>query len=658
MEEATADLGRYRKLSPFWRTVFLILSVSGLVLAVNQVFNLHLIPIVRGGEIKFVLLENSFLFALIGIYLPLVFLIFPASKNSARDRVPWYDVVLFLACLGATGYFVVNGLRIVQEAWEFLAPNQAVVVAFVLWILVMEGVRRAGGTVIFFVILVFSFYPLYAHLVPKPFTGLESTLTDTARYHMMSTESMLGIPMQVFGNLIIGFIIFGVALQATGGGRFFINLAFALLGSVRGGPAKVAIVASGLFGSLSGSVITNVLTTGAMTIPAMRRTGYPPEYAGGIEACASTGGVLMPPVMGATAFVMASFLEIPYLTVAAAAVIPSFLYFFGLFIQIDAYSARVGIQGLPREELPSVWETIKEGWYYLFAFGLLIFFLVYLRREAFAPFYATVALLALSQINPATRFNRAKVVELIDSIGRLLGELISILTAVGLIIGSLVMTGMAGTFSSDLIRIAGGNTFLLLLMGAVTSFIMGMGMTVTAAYIVLAIVLAPALVDLGLNPLAVHLFIMYWGMLSFITPPVALGAFAGASLAKADPMRTGFEAMRLGSIIYVLPFFFVFNPVMILDGPWGEILLELSTAIVGVIFLAGAMQGYAIGVGPLTHKYSLWAVRIVLIVGGFLLAVPEFYTNLAGAAILVPTIVLGRLLNRGAVLATDSPGVG
>ena len=241
---------------------------------------------------------------------------------------------------------------------------------------------------LFFLVLVFSLYPIVAERLPGPISGMSSTLAETASYHVMSIESILGLPFRAFAQLVIGFLIFGIALQQTGGGRFFINLAFAVFGHVRGGSAKVAIVSSGLMGSMSGSVITNVLTTGQMTIPAMQKNGMEKEYAAGVEACASTGGVLLPPIMGSTAFVMATFLNVPYTTVALAAAIPAFLYFFGLFIQIDAYAARRGMVGTPRDQLPSLAETMKQGWFYIAAFAVLIFLLVYLQREAVAPFIA------------------------------------------------------------------------------------------------------------------------------------------------------------------------------------------------------------------------------------------------------------------------------
>ncbi len=692
--EAQAGLGRFRTLGGVWRVLFLLFTVVGAFLAVNQIYNLKLL-------VGFVILDNSYLYLLLGLYFSLVFLIFPATKRSSRQRIPWYDCALFAIAILIPIYFSWNGLRSLAEGWEYESPTLPVILASVMWVLIMEGARRAGGLAIFLIFGVLSLYPVYADaaFIPSIFSGMSQDIVDTARYHLMSEESVLGIPMRVFGILIIGFIIFGVTLQSTGGGRFFINLAFALLGGVRGGPAKVAIVASGLFGSLSGSVITNVLTTGSLTIPAMKRTGYPPRYAAGIEACASTGGVLMPPVMGATAFVMASFLDIPYIWVAIAAIVPSILYFYGLFVQIDAYAARYDIRGLPRDELPSLKQTVQQGWFYIFAFFLLIYLLVYLKREAQAPFYATVALLALSQFGklnhrdpwfyavaaaiigflavvlsslyfPAEyvtfipvlsavallvfvhlprhiRIPTSAIIGFVESNGRLLAELVAILAAVGLIIGGLMLTGMAGTFSGDLVRLAGGQVVPLLLMGAVTSFILGIGMTVTAAYIFLAIVLAPALVNLGLDPIAVHLFILYWGMVSFITPPVALGAFAAATVAGSTPMRTGFEAMRLGSIIYFLPFFFVLNPALVLNGPISEILIEVPTALAGVTLIASGLQGYLVLVGALHNNPLSLLARLLLICSGLLLAYPEMASNAFGLVLLVPAVVISKLVQRG-----------
>lgn len=317
---------RLRRLTRPWRLVLLTSATLCVALGVYQVFNL-------GFWLGYTALENQYLYAIATVLLPLVFVLWPAYRGAAVDRVPWYDVLLFLTTLLLGVYFIANGEAMIDEGWEYSAPEHAIYASYLFWLLVLEGARRAGGLPILIIITVISLYPLYADKVPGPIAGLPATLPDTAIFHVMISESVLGIPMRAFANLVLGFLLFGVTLQHTGGGRFFINLAFALLGHVRGGPAKVAIFASGLMGSMSGSVVTNVFTTGVMTIPAMRRTGFDRSYAAGVEACPSTGGVLMPPIMGATAFVMATFLEVPYITIAVAAVIPSVLYFLGLFVK-------------------------------------------------------------------------------------------------------------------------------------------------------------------------------------------------------------------------------------------------------------------------------------------------------------------------------------
>jgi TRAP transporter 4TM/12TM fusion protein len=646
--EPAVGITRHRRLSRPWRVALLVSTSLCVALGVYQVFNL-------GFWLGYTALENQYLYAIVTLLLPLAFVLWPVHRGGAMDRVPWYDVALFATALLLGLFFIVNGEAIIDEGWEYSAPEHAVYASYVFWILVLEAARRAGGLPILIIISIVSLYPLYADKVPGPIAGLPATLADTAIFHAMSSESVLGIPMRAFANLVLGFLLFGVALQHTGGGRFFINLAFSLLGHVRGGPAKVAIFASGLMGSMSGSVVTNVFTTGVMTIPAMRRTGFERSYAAGVEACASTGGVLMPPIMGATAFVMATFLEVPYITIAVAAVIPSALYFLGLFVQIDAYAARFELEGLPREELPSIGRTLKEGWYFIVVFILLIWMLVHLKREAIAPFYATVLLIAVNQAFPHHRWTWQQFLDFVASTGRLFVELAAVLAGVGLIVGALAVTGMSGTIANDLIFLAGGSTLVLLLMGALTSFILGIGMTVTAAYIFLAVALAPALVRGGLDPMAVHLFILYWGMLSYITPPVALGAYAAASVAQANPMTTGFKAMQLGTIIYFIPFFFVLDPALLLSGSWQNILSSTALAMGGIVLIAGALQGYLVGVGTLaTHPLLGWPIRGLVLVGGLLVATPggglipfsDTALVVAGLSVTAPAVLLARWSNR------------
>ena len=643
---------RVRRLPPFWRAVLLGATVFSVALSAYQLFNL-------GRYVGYVPIDTQYFYILLTALLPLAFILYPVSRRAPMDRVPLYDVALAALAVAVNLFYAYKSRDIVDLGWEYAAPDYVIYVSFVMWALVLEAARRAGGLAIFCIAGVISLYPVVADYLPGILSGHMQTFGDTAAFHALSSESVLGIPMRAFANLVIGFLIFGVALQYTGGGKFFLNLAFALLGHVRGGPAKVAIFASGLMGSMSGSVITNVLTTGVMSIPAMRRVGFARAYAGGVEACASTGGVLMPPIMGATAFVMATFLEVPYIDIAIAAIIPSTLYFFGLFMQIDAYAAKNDLKGLPRAELPSLARTLKEGWHFIAVFVLLIYMLVHLQREALAPYYATALLIAINQIFPYHRWSLTDLVNFIAGVGRLFAELAAILAGIGLIVGALAVTGKVGSIAGDLVLIAGNSPLILLLMGAITSFILGIGMTVTAAYIFLAITLAPALTGSGLSPMAVHLFMLYWGMLSYITPPVALGAYAASTLAESPPMRTGFEAMRLGSIIYFIPFFFVLNPALIMQGEWSDILQVTVSAMIGVVLLAAALQGYLFGFGDLTrHAVLGWPIRALLFVAAIMFATPGGglipWSNVqlaTGAAMaLVAAVVLAFWARRAAAL--------
>lgn len=645
-EEANEKFAaRYRELNLFWRIAVTTATVIVVLLAINQIFNLGFLV----GE---VMLTARYLYLFAGFILAMVFIYFPATRWSSRTKVDWYDLLVIAAIIGIFSYFAWNAEQIVVQAWEYAAPDLAIYLSLVTWLIVLEAGRRAGGVPILLIVLLLSLYPLVADQMPDIIAGLGMSLTEASTFHIFSSESMFGIPMQVAASLLFGFLLFGVCLQHTGAGQFFINLAFALLGKTRGGPAKVAIFSSGLMGSMSGDPVTNVLTTGPLSIPAMRRIGFPRGYSAGVEACASTGGVMMPPIMGATAFVMANFLGVSYVDVAIAAIIPSLLYFFGLFMQIDAYAARRDLKGLPEVELPSLRQVLKDGWYFIFVFALLVWMLIYLQREATAPFYATLLLLVINQLTKH-RWGIKQALEYVRACGLILGELGGILAAIGLIVGALQVTGMAGTLTNDLVYIAGGNVLVLLAMGAVTSFVLGIGMTVTAAYIFLAIILAPALVGAGLDAMASHMFIMYWGMLSFITPPVALSAFAAASVAKVSAMKAGFEAMRLGTIIYFIPFFFVFNPALLMQGSWIEIAIVLSTAVIGVLFLSAALQGYLIGVGTLGSGVVGLSSRALLAASGLTLAAPgggmlgvSHTALLAVALLLLATSIALALLQR------------
>lgn len=638
-------MSQIRPLTGYLGTLVAVVCVLAAALALDNVRAFGA-PLFSG----LITVETHYYYALMALLLPPAFLLY---RSNTRFDLIALDLLLGLLAFGICTWLYLNAETMLDEGWEFGAPDMGNSLSIVLWVLVLEAVRRIAGASLFILVLLFSLYPLVADLMPEALQGMATSLTDTAAYHVMSSESLVGLPFRAFASLVIGFLVFGVALQHTGGGDFFIKLAFAMLGRVRGGPAKVAIVASGLMGSLSGSVITNVLTTGQLTIPAMKKSGIDKETAAAIEACASTGGVLLPPIMGSTAFVMATFLEMPYYQVALAAAIPALLYFTALFLQIDAYAAKHKLEGVVDLDIPRVAETLKAGWYYLGAFLVLIFLLLVMQREALAPWLATGCLIVLNQFSKQHRWQLADGLAFLRASGVLLIELLVILSGVGLIVGALSMTGLSGTLVNELLFLAGGSLAVLLLMGAATSFVLGIGMTVTAAYIFLAIILAPALIKGGLEPLAVHLFILYWGMLSFITPPVALGAFAAASIAGARPMLTGLRAMGLGASTYFIPFFFVLEPALILQGSWQITLIQVIEVLIGITVIAGAMQGYLLGLGPLT---SNWLVRLVLGVGGLLIALPglgavkididDSTLGLIGLLLVVVSVVASEMLAR------------
>ena len=603
----------------YW--VVLAIGAIGLLMAINQTFTLRLFG--------FEPLGNSFLYYLIGIFLAAAFLIYPARKADIK-QTPWYDWILGAVAIGCTIYLGYHGLSIIEEGWDFSAPTEATVIATVLLFLLIEGVRRCGGTPLLVVVVLFGTYPLYADYMPGFLWGTQYSLGETVRAHVMGVESILGIPMQVVANLVIGFVVFGAALTVTGGGDFFMKFATSLMGGSRGGPAKVAVLSSGLMGSLSGSVISNILTTGAFTIPTMKRTGYPAQYAGAVEACASTGGTLMPPVMGAVAFIMASFLGVPYSEVVVAAFLPALLFYIALLFQVDNYAARKGLKGLSPEEIPQLWPVLKDGWPYLFSLGMLIYMLLFMRLETYAPYYATIVLLLISAVKKSHRLNAARLLELMQELSVSVANLVAILAGIGLVVGGLSYTGVAGAFSRELLLYAGGSVPLMLIAGAVTSFVLGMGMTVSACYIFLSILLAPALVEAGLNPLASHLFILYWGMMSYITPPVSLAAITAANVAGANPWATGINAMRLGSVLFILPFMFVINPALILQGDWLPIIQAAITATAAMWILASGLESYLYRAGIIK-----WPVRLVLLVSGGMLAFPGPKTDMIGLACLV-----------------------
>ena len=602
-------------LTKIFRIYYMSLSIIGVCISIYQVFHLT----VAG----FVLWPRAYYSLLIFCFLPLTFISVRHRKGVVG--IPWFDFLAVILVQVASLYFFILTEDIEYGGWEVKAPWIPTLLGFCLCLASIEAGRRSGGNVFAIVCFVFSLFPLVAESMPGFLQGKNFAFWRIVSSYVFGTEGLYGIPMRVVGDLLIGYLIFATALQYTGGGKFFLDLAGSLLGRTRGGPAKIAVVASGFFGSMSGSAVANVCTTGAFTIPAMKKIGYPAHYAGAVEACASTGGCLMPPVMGAVAFVMANFMGVSYATVAVAAVIPSLLYYFSLLFQVDAYAARKGMRGLPRELCPPLSQTLREGWPYLFSFGFLIWGLLYMKWDATTPFYATALVLITTMIRKETRMNIPTFLKFLESIGRTLAEITAIILLVGFIIASLSMTGVANAFPNEMISLTGGSWPLLLLFGGVCSFILGMGMTVTACYVFLAVVLAPALISCGFNPMSAHMFVMYCGVLSYITPPVAIAAFAAAGIAGSPPMKVGLTAVRLGVILFIIPFAFVLSPALVFEAPLSQVFYHFITLLIGVFMLAEGFEGYFLGVGNL----SVWS-RLIVLIGGFALLVPLWQLKASG----------------------------
>jgi len=622
--------GRYRELQGIYRLYFRFVSGGCAFLSFIFVFKI----VIFG----YVMPETSYFSVLVGAFISCAFLLFPAAGRARTIRIPWYDKVLAAASLPGAVYCYVHSIDSILGGWEVAPPLLGKIFALITWILILEAVRRTGGALLAGVILVASSYPLFAHLCPGIFMAKQYSLSRILGFHLMGTESIFGLPTKVFCRLLIGYMIFAVTLQSTGAARFFINFCLSLLGSVRGGGAKVSILSSAFFATMSGSVIANVVTTGSLTIPAMKRLGYPAHYAAAIEACASKGGVLTPPVMGVTAFIMADFIGVTYAEVCIAAALPVFLYWVSLFAQTDLYAAKMGLRGLPREELPSLLQTLKGGWVYVAALGVLLYVIFVHRMEALAPYYASGVLLVLVNLRKETRLNWGSVLRLTDETGRILTELMGILVGVGMIIGSLSLTGTAHGISGTLARLGGDHMLLLLVIGAITSFLLGIGLTISACYIFLAMLLAPTLVKLGIYEMSAHLFLVYWGSVSYITPPVALAAYAAAGIAQANLLKTANQAVRLGFVSLLVPFFFVYDTALVAHGTAIQILKAMGTATLGIVLLSAGFEGYCFVLKSISIP-----VRIIFMAAGFLIFHPNDVTDLIGITAASAAVVLHYL---------------
>jgi TRAP transporter 4TM/12TM fusion protein len=575
---------------------------------------------------------EQYIALLLALALPLVFLHVPArgGRKAGRAAVPWYDVAAALAAFVCSLYMTLRypqlSDRVSIRPWDGLA------VAAVLLVLFLEGLRRTTGLALVAVTATFFVLALVGGALPGELAARSIPLGRLTYFAIWDSSAALGLPMKIVAAVVAIYVLFGQVLFKSGGSTFFTDISMALMGRYRGGPAKIAILGSSLFGTISGSTVSNVLTVGVVTIPLMKQSGYRPHVAGAIEAAASTGGQLMPPVMGVAAFLMAEFLQVPYAQVALAALIPAVLFYVALFIQVDLEAARRGLRPLDPAQIPRVGAVLRAGWYFPIPFAVLVYALFWLNYEPeTAGLAATAASLVLATVFPfqGRRIGWRELYGMLRESGLAVLELFMIGAAAGIIIGTLTYSGLGFSLTLLLLDISGGNLLGLLVVAALASIVLGMGMPTVGVYILLATLIAPALVKFGIAPMAAHMFIMYYGCLSMITPPVAIGAFAAANLAGADPMRTGFTAMTLGWTVFVLPFLFVFSNTLLLAGDPRLIALDCATAVAGVWLVSAGTIGYA-------RRPLGWAARAYCAAAGLFLMLPaQAFTqarwlNLAG----------------------------
>jgi TRAP transporter 4TM/12TM fusion protein len=557
-----------------------------------------------------------------------VFLCLPMRKKDRGRRIPWYDIVLATLTFGIIMYYIMNSYSITREVW--IPPSGLKLVLPVITILMaLEGGRRMAGLPYVCIVAIIGTFPLYSEHMPGILFGMGHSWQHIAGEFVYGRAGMLGLPAQTTGTILIGFLMFAGILIASGAGTFFLNFSLGIMGKYRGGPAKVAVVSSGFFGSLSGSTISNVVATGSVTIPTMKRMGYPPHYAGAIEAVASQGGVIMPPVMGSIAFLLSILTEIPYSWIMIAAFIPALLYYWGLLVQVDSYAARIGLKGLPKEDIPSLWKTFKEGWVFIFVIFFLVFALLYMRWEARSPVYASALMIVLSFANRKTWMTPRKLLSTLVTIGSLVTYMIAVLFCVSLLLLGIEITGTLTAITAQIITLGSENLFIILVIAMLACYLLGMVGMAIIPYIVMAVTAIPAIATAtGVPVLAVHLFVIFFLMSGGITPPVCVIAFTAAALAGARPMKTGYTAMRLAIVLYFVPWFFVYNPALVLEGPVTETLYLFALCAVGILFIASGLEGYLVRIGRL----EMWS-RPVLMVGGFLIAFPGWMTTIIGAAI-------------------------
>lgn len=578
------------------------------------------------------LFNQQYLAVVLGGVLAYFYLGRPPKGSQERKAPPWYDVILAGASLVIGAYVAINYHQILLTL-SVIDPFR-ITLGVIAIFLVLEATRRVAGWTLVIVISVFICYALFGNMFPGVFNTRAVPWDRLVNQLYVGSDFLFGIPLRISATTVFAFVLFGKFLFGLGGGEFFIDLAKAFTGRARGGPAKAAVIGSSMFATLSGSAVANVAATGTVTIPLMKRTGYSPTFSGAVEAAASTGGQIAPPVMGAAAFIMAEFLGVPYSSIVVAAIVPAILYYLCLFIQVDLEAGKKKLLGLPKSDLPVAKKVLAEGWIFLLPMIVLIYslFVLYLSPEA-AVLIALITLLFVSLFKKETREQLKNSIKFLESTTQGLIEVIVISAAAGFVVGLITYTGLGLTFSRIFTSYAGDGTFLLLVVSMIVSIILGMGMPVTASYLLLAVLVAPAMASLGFEPLLAHMFLFYYGTLSFLTPPVALASYVAASMAEAPLMRTSLQAMKLALVGFVVPFLVIYNPPLVFMGTPGESAYAITMAVISVTCLAIGLSGY------LFRDLTILK-QVMFVVAGVLLMAAKFVPMLLVAGFGILAVLL------------------
>lgn len=568
--------------------------------------------------------------------LAITFLAKPLGRTSWKDPYNWYSIVDFClvgAVIAIQVYTLwdIDALIIRAGSLTDWDIRMGTALIFIL----LEATRRTVGWAMVIIAVFFTAHAVFSDHFFGIFYGPPNDWFNVIDYIFIRDDGIYGIPIMVMATYIYLFVLFGSLLMQSGAGRFFINTAVALTGASRGGPAKAAVVSSALMATISGSCVANVVTTGTFTIPLMKRIGYKPTFAGAVESCASTGGMIMPPVMGAAAFIIAEFLGVPYLNICIAAFPTAVLYFFTIFMMVHFEAAKHVLPVLKKEELPEVKAELKKGAPLFISVLVIVGMLVAGYTPMFAAFWAIVSVLALSSLRKETRLTPARLLSALEDAAIKAVPVSIACAAAGIIIGTVFISGFGLKFTNLIVTIAADRLWVGLILTMIASLILGMGLTATAVYITVAALVIPAIVNMGVEPIAAHLFAFYFGIVSAITPPVCLAAFAAAGIAASNPMRTGFIACRLGIATYILPFVFVYAPGLLVVGPWWEVLRSFVATTLGLFALTVVSERWL-------YSHVHWFAALIMLIPAILLLVPFLSYNAAGLPMLLGMILFLR----------------